>query len=45
VVTALDRRNGAENFLVDYRECSAKRYKATRLVVLGRSERDHNGLG
>jgi len=34
-VTALDRSNSADDFLVDYRECPAMRGKAARLVVLG----------
>ena len=33
-VTALDRGNSAEDFLVDYRECPPTRGKAARLVIL-----------
>ena len=34
-VTALDRSNSAEDFLVDYRECRPTPGKAARLVILG----------
>jgi len=34
-VTALDRGNSAEDFLVDYRECRPTPGKAARLVILG----------